>query len=1141
MESYPLQLISHLSPLVVIQGIDPRCKSLAAETALKDEEDIKDNPLMRDTERLHRKQRYVDDIPLVKDVLKIWMKYHLDGVVWDSNSTKQQMPTHQHRYRLKPVDDDYALPNKTHPSELSPGEEGSIITADWLQKYRCIIPSLFIGMYSIDTDLTDEAEISKKDEDLAMEIHILKDQLMKRNVKLLVILVSEKSVALHPDLEDRVNDIRRITGLNNRNGLLLLSSGTAKELQTFAMEVLQVMKVSSSDYYGNLDKNVRRKKSKTLSTVKSPDQSLKNRIEARYSIKLGVLSEFRQQYEPAVKHYETAYENIVELLNMIQLDNPKWKETRLLLDTTLFHIVRIYFYLEKTNTAYKKFDVHTQTVMYFLKDKSVPANSFAVSCWLSQQFKWLAQLSDLSPTTLVPSDTPYKTDSLNRVSPLVLPHSGYLYLQAVDLLKRRGPKNEEVELDSYATGLVTESYEDSLINLLKFAKLAFQKKDNTFNRSIAYTNFQLGQEYFNNYQFEKAMKFFEQSLDCLKEDEWTHLLAAIHMKLLKCSLHLKKHYSSVLNLLEISLLPESPSMKTALGTAEDFTNDEKDFENLLKSSDESIIINADVDSNLDLFETCVLFKRTTVPLSKNIEFQLRIKSQTNHALRNTKLDDVLVTFEGQIPSLILKHDPNAANNDANVMFDKMDLDEERKCYPVTANLLFQPLEEKTFTFIIPALHIGSSSCTKISGVMSYGELFEVRLLSLPMKQSTLEYRHEWINANGSIDIVPTLDPFTTEVVPRQPDTRVSLVSTPSAVVYGEKVSVDMLIDNEDHENVDMDISAKLLYGENQINHTWNGSLSELKLVSIPKSNDIKNSIKFEVPQYVKEEEIRDIQLRIDIVYYVNHDREVPMRDSLQVIIPIVNPFTIGVSIYPRVREDDLPKTFEIEEGDVAIPKPSRYWLMRLAVVTEPDTGIKVFDDTLHLKSGNEHVLCREIVDNYRQRTKDAGDIESDHYIETVINDGHTYRNIAFEAVLSLKWQREGSDTVNEYIHEKWKLSFPLLDPRVLLDIDANDKNNDLVLTYLIENPTSRIFAFSTTLIENQAFQVSGTKSLSHLSVLPCTRQAIVFHVTPLSTGLLQLPQLKVYDLDYRVNLPTLPITDIARAHKQEVFVQIDDI
>ena len=115
---------------MVIQGIDPRCKSLATETTLKDEEDIKTNPLMRDTERLHRKQRYVDDIPLVKDVLKIWMKYHLDGVVWDSNSTKQQMPTHQHRYRLKPVDDDYALPNKTHPSELSPGEEGSIITAD---------------------------------------------------------------------------------------------------------------------------------------------------------------------------------------------------------------------------------------------------------------------------------------------------------------------------------------------------------------------------------------------------------------------------------------------------------------------------------------------------------------------------------------------------------------------------------------------------------------------------------------------------------------------------------------------------------------------------------------------------------------------------------------------------------------------------------------------------------------------------------------------------------------------------------------------------------------------------------------------------------------------------------------------------
>jgi tetratricopeptide (TPR) repeat protein len=1124
----------------VLQGIDPGSKSLPIETTQRDHEDTMSNPLLKDTELLHRKQPYLPEISFVDDVLKLWRKYHVDGVVWDSNSTKQQISTHPHRYRLKPVDQ-YSLPNKIVPSPLSPSSEGSpihpngMLSVDWVQKYRAIVPCLYVGFYHIDAEAQD---VETFDGELAKEINTLREQLMRRNVRLLTIVVSERSTALNPDLDERVDNIRRITGLNSRNGLLFLSSGAPKEVSTFALDVLQVMNAVSSEFYGNLDKTIRKKKAKVQSALPQ-DPIIKNRAEVRYSLKLGFINETRQQYDYAIKSYEAAYENLVELLKTIPIDGEDWVQARLLLDITIFHIVRLNFYLEQTNTAYKKFDIHIQSVIYFLKLKDISVASFSACNWLSQQFKWLAQLSDLAPTSLIPSDVPFKSDSINKVSPLVLPHSGYLYLQAVDLLRRRGEtENENAgDIDLYGKSLVKDDYEDSLINLLKFAKLAFQKKDNTFNRSIAYVNYQLAEEYLKLSDFEKAFKFLEQTLDSLKEDDWTYLLSVVHSKLFECSVKLKKYYSSVLNLLEISLLPLKQLNRDAVEKVKGMTSRDSSFNEFLSSGGEELVINTDVDSSLDLFETSILFKSGKVPLSKDVDLQLKIKSKTNTIIDETELDDVLLTFEGSLSSVLLKHDTEAKNSKITVL-KAMEYDSEKNCYIGTTNLQFNPLQERIFTLKFPALKVGLNLTSTVSGTMSYHDLFKVKL-STPIVMNAFQYRHVWFNDNGTQEVIATITPSSCEIIPRTPETNVTVVRQPDFAVVGEKLSLDLLIKNNDHENVDISLSANTTIGETVVEHSWDNSQEMLELKSVETGKDLHHSLSLIVPKIFDEDDKKDIRFVITITYYINHDHEVPISNIIEAVLPIVDPFKINVSIHPRVRDDDLPKTFEIEEGDAAIPKPSRYWFMKMTISTETDVDVKVLEDSLTLKSYNEHVICRELTDQHEKNIKDAK-IESYHYVETVIDDGHTYRNVSFEAVLALKWKREDSEVVNDYIHEPWKLSLPLLDPRVLLDVNTNDDNNDLILTYLIENPTSRVFSFSTSLIENQNFQVTGTKSLNQLSVLPCTRQAVVFHATPLASGWLQLPQLKVYDLNYRVNLPTLPITERAQSHKQEVYVKVED-
>jgi hypothetical protein len=232
------------------------------------------------------------------------------------------------------------------------------------------------------------------------------------------------------------------------------------------------------------------------------------------------------------------------------------------------------------------------------------------------------------------------------------------------------------------------------------------------------------------------------------------------------------------------------------------------------------------------------------------------------------------------------------------------------------------------------------------------------------------------------------------------------------------------------------------------------------------------------------------------------------------------------------------------------PKPSRYWLFRLHTFIDLKADVEVVDEELIVKSENDKVGCFE-ESEWKKTERIDNKLISSHYLETEILDGHTHRNIQLEVLFKLKYKRVGSDVVSAYVNDPWKLTLPLLDPRVLLSIQKLE-GNQLELTFMIENPTSKLFSFSTGLLENTHFTLlSGTKQLPNVSVNPLERQLIKFTLALNSEGKTaaaggggggttwhQLPQLRVYDINYRVNLPTLPITDSppTQTHKGEIYL-----
>lgn len=1123
MELYPPHLLQHLSPLVFIQGLGLHNDDFPIQNF---PDSVGGDPIIRAFPLIQLNH--------VTDLIKIWRKFHIDGVLWSSNSTKTQLPTHPHRYKFKFIENNYQL--LKYNEEIS----NNNISINWFYKFQCQIPTIFISFYEINED-------EKNDELLIEEILNLKNQLLKRNIKLLIIITSSKIISI----ESRIENFRRKTGLNNRNGLLVLSPDfKLKELNIFALEILQIIKLSSSDFYSLIDKKLRKDRLKLISELNDTsnnnntnnNNNTKSNIEIKYCLKIAFINELKGNYDQSSKHYETCYENLIDLFNGdLKIDDENWYNSRLLLDFSVFHIVRNNFYLEYPNISFRKFDIHIKSVLYFLfNNNDISNSSFQTLNWLGSQYKWLAQLSDLAPTSLIPSDYPFKFDVTvsNRLSPLLLPHPGYLYLQVVDYYKKRS-NLENDNKDPY----FLFNNNDDLINLLTFAKLAFQKKDNSFNRTIASINFEIAQEFFKRNEFEKSFKFFELTLDSVKEDDWGYLLGFIHFSLFKCSINLKKIYSSILNFLELCLINENLIDLNIFNEISKFN-----FNDLLIDNNEPIIINATTDSTFDLFESKILFKHEEISLSNNSVLQINLISKLNNLIKVSNLNDLSINFNGNsFQSILIKHDASLPNQSF-IKISDLKFDENLNSSICFMNLNFKPYEEKIIQINLPITkQIGFNEVNSITSILNFNEIFKVKL-NIPIWKNLFQKRFVWYEDEYNKKILNSNDPVIINVIPRIPNVSINFKKIPKFIIIGEKLQLNLEILDKDDELIDLNLELEL--NNDLISYKWDDDNESkiLKLKNLEKNKSYNKILSLSIPQDYKLLDNNNLTIKLKSTYFINEDYDIPSFKIMNLNFIIIDPFKINVSIQPRLKdptEEINTKKLNLKDNSNLDSKPIRFWLFKFSTFIDLKTPLNIINEELIVKAENEQIKINEFKD-LKKEEKIDNKLISSYYLDTEILDDHTYRNVQLEVKFQFNYKREDSDELSTYVNEPWKLSLPLLDPRVLLSIE-NLNNKNLKLVFILENPTSKVFSFSTSLLENRHFNlISGTKQISNLTINPLEKEIIPFEIqlntSEATSKWHQLPQLRVYDVNYRVNLPTLIATDTkeiqTQTHKGDIFIFI---
>lgn len=344
-------------------------------------------------------------------------------------------------------------------SALSPLSPGSTVFPDglldpkWVEKHQELVPSAYISFYTI----TSDPKLSTlHDNQLKADINSTKSVLSQSGYKTrqIVALLSEKSIVQSPEVEERLANIRKATGLDSKTSLFFLPPQSSPvELQAFVETIISTIYPLCIEYYRDLSKHSRRKRNRgivpppTLPPTSGTSQTLSGQgWNVRYDFKLGVFAEFRQEMDAAVRSYESGYEVLLgpDVLESIASWSPRWNEARLLADVLAIRILRCLLWNGNSTAAVRRWQLHRDRLRDFVDRRGKGSATYGWEAWEARWATVMAELIKKASFTELASSTTYlPAEKTIPIGERLLPweylhHPGYWYrLASKHLMGRR--------------------------------------------------------------------------------------------------------------------------------------------------------------------------------------------------------------------------------------------------------------------------------------------------------------------------------------------------------------------------------------------------------------------------------------------------------------------------------------------------------------------------------------------------------------------------------------------------------------------------------------------------------------------------------------------------------------------------------
>ncbi|CAH6723068.1 hypothetical protein CLIB1444_12S03532 [[Candida] jaroonii] len=1022
------------------------------------------------------------------EVLKYFESFDISGNFWHNSILRNRLSNL--KFLIRSVKENQIIEHlekdPPHHSILSPFNINSdtfpngILTYKWFKKYQETKPFVVVNIMDLPSDPLD-------DEALTSKINDMKNSYSRFGIKLVVIIISaNKEVS---DDDDRLNRLRQLTGLTRSTGLVYINQNK-KDEEMIISSLLNNLKTSAVDFYSDIELKIK-KRSKKYYTVPSSsniDTTIEltpKFLETRNLIKQGIINQYLHPHslESSIKSFEISYTNLIEILKDNYFEFAKdsisdhdlkiYHQLRILIDIVAFHIVRCYLSIDEPIIAIKKHQAHIINV------KSAINNRIDLNQWISIQYCWLNELLDLVPN----AGTKHKQGinfygGVKYDSFEIFTNPSLIILQAVNHLKPVKPHQL-----NYLSDFTTED--------LKSKKLALLKKASKFDNqhSLAtYINFQIAEELFKANDND-CLKYYEKSVS-----DNVNINNIINSRLIKINQNLGNLKESLILILQSNCKDTEVPM----------------FEQ-------------PVDLNVSFFDIETLFidrnniegKVSDVSVYDELVGQIKFKPKVTLE-GELNIDKVTVHFNSNIEDMIFNHDGSkecqkVSFGDGNFSLKDFEI------------LEFSKVIEKSGTYQIESIEVESTLKIKTT-IIHNKEKFS--------KQKIKPYDYYMKKVEGKFIPVPVKLPSvfsnSIKVSPIKPNVVISMINPVESIVIGEKIDLKFKIGfkNERHlsyHKVSLNPRIKVIEDDSIIDSkiNWEGLKDDESLVldNLNTDESIEKSLNLSI-FYSSLQSVTDksYQVKIDLKLLVEEDKDDDLiaYESASYIIPILKqPFLCKFAISPKYRHnEDMPNPF-ILHGKQSMPIVTRVWSGKLNIVG--DMEIVKVDYSIKPQSS-------EIVVDILPESDERNQI-----FTTRSKNGISQRNVTMVINADIQWARP-QGTINHYQTPEYEILLPLTDPRVLLDIEQHQQN--VKLKYIIENPTPRIFQFQTKLVdENERFVWNFEESqtplvLNKFPVLPFNRFIIEYQTSYNSTEeLIQLPQLKVFDLQYKVSLPTLPVSN----------------
>jgi hypothetical protein len=267
---------------------------------------------------------------------------------------------------------------------------------------------------------------------------------------------------------------------------------------------------------------------------------------------------------------------------------------------------------------------------------------------------------------------------------------------------------------------------------------------------------------------------------------------------------------------------------------------------------------------------------------------------------------------------------------------------------------------------------------------------------------------------------------------------------------------------------------------------------------------------------------------------------------------VAKPFRVSFDVLPRLQPDDWPSLFIFDENPDAQrpvfnrPLIAKRWDLSASLLVLDEGPIQIHKAELQVEAPPDVKVS--IVDGplglseEPKQLKHNDGLRIDYLFDCTLDSNPRdarRNNVSAEAHLKVFWSRSSSShpEVSEFVVPVVRMTLPLYEPRVIVDVSDKGDSRYIHLRYCLENATNHVLTFNATVGTSPSFAFSGPRRLN-LRVLPFSRRFIEFQLLPLSSGALKLPAVKIVDTYYKRQLPIIPACGAIRVDRSSLIIVV---